>query len=60
MRYLMQDSQHQGRPMMNNKLFLILACLIMVGGALVNEDHKRRTKKNNRINYTRIIDNRFN
>lgn len=45
---------------MNNKLFLILSCLIMVGGALINEDHKRRTKKNNRINYTRIIDSRFN
>lgn len=44
--------------MANKKIFLMLAVLIMIGGALVNEDHKRRTKKNNRVNYTRIFDSR--
>ena len=45
--------------MTKNKLIVLLACTLMVAGVVVTEDVKRRTKKNNRVNYTRIIDSRF-
>lgn len=45
--------------MNKNKFVILLAFTLMVAGVVITEDAKRRTKKNSRVNFTRIIDSRF-